>query len=44
MENCEKLKQTLRKPSKPPKLVFQAILQEQQTAIEQMTHPVDCEM
>ncbi|AKP72411.1 hypothetical protein Psal006b_00221 [Piscirickettsia salmonis] len=44
LENCEKLKQTLRKSSEPPKLVFQTILQKQQTAIEQMAHPVDCEM
>ncbi|QGP52913.1 hypothetical protein PsalMR5_00316 [Piscirickettsia salmonis] len=44
LENCEKLKQTLRKSSEPPKLVFQTILQKQQTAIEKMAHPVDCEM
>ncbi|RNC76531.1 hypothetical protein ACGP04_12580 [Piscirickettsia salmonis] len=44
LENRDELKRTLRKSSEPPKLVFQVTLQEQQTAIEQMTHLVTCEM
>ncbi|APS51090.1 hypothetical protein AVI50_09705 [Piscirickettsia salmonis] len=44
LENRDELKRTLRKSSEPPKLVFQATLQEQQTTIKQMAYPVDCEM
>ncbi|OAJ34415.1 hypothetical protein [Piscirickettsia salmonis] len=44
LEDNDSLKQALAKPSEPPKLVFQAILQERQTVIEQMAPPATCEM